>query len=374
MRGKSGEGRKSIGGGIAKVTLSAVFVLLLTIGFAGIVIYKSGEMSIKASVSTQAPQMKIDEEEVKRIRESLEYNKSIAWQEGWIAYEGKVYEYREDMLNFLLLGIDQEGELSKETQRSAWAGCADAIFLVSLHQDDKTISVIGIPRNSMVQVEVFDSEEKNIDTVYDEICLQYPWAGGGALGLETMKESVSGLFEELPIHGVCAISGAAVSEVVALLGGMEVVVPDDVMIYGDIYAKGSIQTLTRKNVLAYLKYRDQYALGAPTVRLTRQKEFMKIAAKRIMDKIVANPAFISDVYETIEPYMNTDITLDKAVYTAAKAMECRLSEQSFYQLTGEDKADYIEGTDDYYNEYYLDEDELKRIMIEVFYKEVQVFG
>lgn len=98
---------------------------------------------------------------------------------------------------------------------------------------------------------------------------------------------------------------------------------------------------------------------------------MKTAAVRIIEEIKARPAFVSDMYDVLKPYMNTDITLDKAVYTAAKAIECRLSEQMFYQLTGEDKADYIEGTDDFYNDYYLDESELNRIMIEVFYKEVK---
>lgn len=399
LGGKSGEGRKITGGRIARALLSAVFILLLTIGLAGIVIYKSGEMSIKASVDTQAPQIKADENEIKKIRESLEYANSVAWQDGWVAYGGKVYEYREDTLNFLLLGIDQEGELSKETKRSTWQGCADAIFLVSLNQEDKMISVIGIPRNSMVEVEVFDSKEKHIDTVYDEICLQYPWAGGGELGLEKMKESVSGLFEELPIHGACAVSFDAVSEVMSHLGGIEVALPDDVVVIHDkktgnssIYAmgsaflpsdlkgaeyckKGNSLMVTEKNVVSYLRYRDSYAVGAPTVRLTRQKEFMKMAAERVMEEIKANPAFVSDVYEDVKPYINTDITLDKAVYIAAQAIECRLSEQSFYQLTGEDKANYIgDSRDDYYNEYYLDKEDLKRVMMEVFYKEVKVFN
>lgn len=397
LGGKSGEGRKITGGRIVRVTLSAVFVLLLTIGLAGIVIYKSGEMSIKASVDTQAPQMQADENEVKKIRESLEYANSVAWQDGWVAYDGKVYEYRENTLNFLFLGIDRNGKLSSETKLSNWkAGQADAIFLLSLNQDDKTISFIGIPRNSMVDVEIFNSEEKRIDIIHDAICLQYPYAGGGVLGLEKMKESVSELFGGLPIHGACAVSNGAVSEVMSRLDGIEVVLPDDVIVLpnkktGDdviysprsahlptnlkgakYYKKGDSLTVTDENVNSYLRYRDSYMFGAATARLTRQKEFMKSAAARIMEEIKANPAFVSDIYESVRPYMNTDITLDKAVYIAVKAVECRLSEQSFYQLTGEEKENYIEDANVYYDEYYLDEEDLKKVMIEVFYKEVKV--
>ncbi len=357
---------------IAMGILSTLFVLLLTLGLVGIVIYKSGEMSLKASASSAAPRLEVDEEEVEKIRESLGYNQSVAWQDDWITYDGKVYEYREDTLSFLLLGIDHSGSLSSETELSDWsAGQADTIFLVSLNQEDKALSVIGIPRNSLVDVEVFNSDKECIETIRDQICLQYAYAGGGRLGLEKMTESVSTLFGGLPIHGACAVSFDAVSVITDRLGGIEVVVPDDMTAYKSSYTQGSVQMLTGDNVVNYLRYRDMHTLGSPTVRLTRQKAFMKVAANRAIQEIKSNPAFVKDAYEAIKPYMNTDITVDEAVYIATKALDCTLSERSFYQITGEDRADYID-EDNYYNDYYLNEDELKKIMIDVFYKEVRI--
>ncbi len=365
--------RKNTFGKIAKGTLAFMFIIILTIGLAGIVVYKSGEMSLKASASTQTPKLVIDEAEVERIKESLNYSNSVAWQEDWVVYNDKVYEYREDALNFLLLGIDRRGELSSETKLTDWkAGQADVIFLLSLCKEDKTLSVIGIPRNSMVDVEVFDNKNECIDTIYDQICLQYGYAGGGELGLAKMAESVSELFGGLPIHGACAVSYDAVSELTKRLGGIEVVVPDDMTAYNRDYVQGSTQILTEKNVVNYLRYRDMYTLGSPTVRLTRQKAFMKTAAARVLQEIKADPAFVKETYEAVKPYMNTDISLDEAVYIAAQALECTLSDGSFYQLSGEDKAKYINDEGDYYNEYYLDEEALKDLMMKVFYKAVKV--
>lgn len=365
--------RKNIGARIVMGILSTVLILLLTLGLIGVVIYKSGEMSLKASASTAAPHMEVDEEEVERIRENFGYNQSVAWQDDWIAYGEKVYEYRDDTLNFLLLGIDHGGSLSTQTELSDWgAGQADTIFLLSLCQEDKTLSVIGIPRNSLVDVKIFNSEKECIETVYDQICLQYAYAGGGELGLKKMTESVSKLFDGLPIHGACAVSYDAVSVITDRLGGIDVVVSDDMTAYKSTYVQGSTQTLTGKNVIGYLRYRDMYTLGSPTIRLTRQKEFMKAAAVRVLQEIKANPSFVKDAYEAVRPYMNTDITVDEAVYIAAKSLDCSLSEQSFYQLSGEDKADYID-EDNYYNDYYLDKEELKSVMMDVFYKEVNVF-
>jgi len=382
MDKRSRKKRKRKKSGIDKVKkilmclFSTVLVIVLVLGLAGVILYKSGEVALKASANAAEPTMVMDEAEVSKVKESVKSNDSIAWQEDWVVYDGKIYEYREDVLNFLLMGIDHGGKLSSETELSDWnAGQADTIFLVTLDQTDKKISVIGIPRNSMVNLDIFNSESEHIETIYNQICLQYAYAGGGELGLQKMKESVSELMHGLPIHGACAVSFDAISVITDSLGGIEVVVPDDMTEYNRAYVQGSTQRLTGKNVVNYLRYRQYSALGSPTTRLTRQKDFMRVAAERVMQEIKANPMFVKNIYESVKPYMNTDISVDEAVYTASKAIDCTLAEQSFYQLTGTDKAEYFirdNGSEDFYDDYYIDEDALQKIMFEVFYREVKV--
>lgn len=376
-RGKRRKKRKK--SGIEKVImclLSTVLIIMLVLGLAGTILYKSGEMALKASANAAEPTMVVNIEEVSRIKQNLEHNNSVAWQEDWVVYDGKVYEYRDDMLNFLLLGIDHGGSLSSETELSNWnAGQADTIFLVSLNQTDRKISVIAIPRNSMVNVEIFNSESERVETIYNQICLQYGYAGGGELGLRKMKESVSELMCGLPIHGACAVSFNAISVITDRLGGIKVIVPDDMTAYNKTYVQGSTQILTGKNVVDYLRYRQYDTLGSPTTRLERQKDFMRVAMGQVMQEVKANPVLVKDLYEAVRPYMNTDISVDEAVYIASKALDCTLAEQSFYQLAGEDKAEYFvmdNGKQDFYDDYYIDEEELQRIMYEVFYREVKV--
>ncbi len=371
--------RKRKRSGLEKVVmclLSTVLIIVLVLGLAGTILYKSGEIALKASANAAEPQMVIDLEEIIKIREEIEYNAGVAWQDDWVVYDGKVYEYRDDMLNFLLLGIDHDGSLSTETKLSDWnAGQADTIFLVSLNQTDKEISVIGIPRNAMVDVEIYNSESERVETIFNQICLQYGYAGGGALGLQKMKESVSELMCGLPIHGACAVSFNAISLITDRLGGIEVVVPDDMTQYDKSFAQGSTQILTGKNVIDYLRYREYKTLGSPTTRLVRQKEFMRVAMGRVMQEIKNNPVFVTDIYKSVKAYMNTDISVDEAVYIASKALDCTLAEQSFYQLSGEDRAEYFvreNGVEDFYNDYYIDKEALQKIMFEVYYREVKV--
>ena len=369
---KTRKRKKNKIGRIAVAVLSAVLILVLSVGLAVVILYKSGEMELKAAATTTAPVIERSAQETQQQKKALE--SIVQWQDDWVAYEGKVYEYNENTINILLLGIDQSGRLSGETDLSDWsAGQADTIFLVSLNQGQKSVSIIGIPRNSMVSVDIYNEEKECIDTIYNQICLQYGYAGGGELGLMKMKDCVSELMYQLPIHGVCAISFNAISIMTDMLDGIEVTVPDDMTELNTSYSQGARVTLTGKNVVNYLRYRNYNQLGSPTTRLTRQKDFMQAAISKGIAKLKSNPMFVSDVYQAIVPYMNTDITLDRAVYLGAEAIDYRITADSFYQLTGEDKqVDFTTktGNQDFYDDYYLDDDALQKIIMEVFYHEV----
>lgn len=358
--------------------LEGMLALFLVLGLVGIYFYKSGEMALKASPATQSPIIEVEMEEVQRIRAEYETKaqKTLPWQENWVTYGDDVYEYNQECMNFIIMGIDRSGELDKETKLSDWsAGQADAIFLLSLDNRNKKISVIGIPRNSMVDVEIYNEQEECIDTIYNQICLQYGYAGGGELGLQKMKDSVSGMLYDLPIHGACAVSYDAIGVVAERLGGIEVTLSEDMTGFQKDYVVGSNVLLTRKNIISYLRYRDNTKLGSPTTRLTRQKEFLKTAMAKTIQEIKQRPAIVSEIYQAIIPYMNTDITLDKAVYLAAEVLDYSITDSSFYQLTGVDKQVDFENAkkaEDFYDDYYLDKEKLKEMIMEVFYQPVVI--
>jgi hypothetical protein len=71
--------------------------------------------------------------------------------------------------------------------------------------------------------------------------------------------------------------------------------------------------------------------------------------------------------------MNTDISVDEAVYLSKQLLDYSITGDSFYQLTGEDKqVDKVrdDGSIRSYDDYYLDEDYLMEVMVKVFYTQV----
>lgn len=367
---------------IAFSIISAMAALAAIAGLLFLLLYKSGQARLMQSVEASMPDSQqitdMQEELIAREKAGLA---TVEWQDNWIAIDGKVYAYNEECINLLVLGVDKPGALRQETDYENWeSGQTDAIFLVSLNPATKYIYIVGIPRNSMVNVDIYDEENHKLDTVYDQICLQYAFAGGGQAGLDRVKKSVSELFYGLPIHGAFAIGYDAVSVINDMAGGVDVEVLEDLQKENKALVKGETVHLDGKLALDYVRSRNYGELGSPTQRLKRQKQYLTVLIEKLRGEVKKNPILVKDMYSAVARYMNTDVTLEEVVYLAAEALDYQFGPDSFQLLEGEDKAVPIpeeklrpgENAEPFYNDYYLEEDSIKQVMRNIFYEEVTI--
>lgn len=369
-------GKKRSGKRIAVRILAAAAILAAGAGLLLILLYKMGESRLTGSAATDMPDTELitDKEAEQNAREKAGLN-AIQWQENWVAVGDKVYAYEEKAVNLLILGVDKNGELTMDTDFEQWSsGQTDAIFVAHLSPQEQKVSILGIPRNSMVDIDIYDSEDHIKNTVYDQICLQYAFAGGGEPGLAKIKDTVSGLLYGLPIHGVVAIGYDAMTKLNDMVGGVDVVALETLKTSYGSYEKGEKLHLEGDLVLAYVKGRDTEMLGSPTLRLERQKQYLSSLIGKLKGELKENPLLVKDLYTTAVPYMNTDVTLAEAVYLATQAMDYQFDGNDIYLLQGEDKGVPIiedgKETGDFYDDYYLDEENVKETMIKMFYQEV----
>lgn len=355
------------------IFFATVFSVLLLLGMILFFLYKSGKSSLYGKAANSAPV--VDGEQDFLAAQGIEKFDTVQWQSDWIAVDGRVYEYNTDTINILILGIDRMGGLDDSTDYENWdAGQADAIFIVSLHPAERTMKVVAIPRNSMVQLNIYGTDGEIQEQIYNQICLQYGYAGGGENGLTEMMRAVSELLYQLPIHGAAAIGYDAIVTINDAVGGVEIEVLEDI-IYDPEMVKGNIVCLTGEQAFLYLHHRDVTRAGSPTERLQRQKQYLLAFVDTAKAKMKENPLIVSDVYRALAGYMNTDITLDQAVYMATEILNYRFAVEEIYTLEGEDKiVHYIneEGQEDFFDDYYLSEDSIKKVMAEAFYTEVHL--
>ena len=100
--------------------------------------------------------------------------------EGHILYEGKEYAPNKDLVCILVMGIDTE--TVSEIGGQSWdvdeasannGGQADALFLMLLNPHDEKISILSINRNSMADVDVWDSNGSYRGLLTQQIALQH---------------------------------------------------------------------------------------------------------------------------------------------------------------------------------------------------------
>lgn len=286
------------------------------------------------------------------------------WADGDIRYQGIHYRYNKDVLTFLFMGIDKLTEV-QAVEDGHDGGQSDALFLLVLDPHQKKVSVIGIPRDTMTDVEVYSREGDYIGTATGQITLQHGYGDGAALSCERSMKAVSHLFYNLPIHGYCAINMGAIPLINDAVGGIELKALET-LDFKDFHIKeGETVHLQGMNAYYYLHNRDTGSFNSAGRRLGRQKQYLTAYAGAAIEAAKKDITFPVNLYSTLSKYMVTDITVDEVSYLATQMMGYSFSEEGMYSLAG------ITVMGEKFEEFYVDERTLYELILKVFYEEVE---
>ena len=344
---------------ISKVGLFFL-ILLLVLLLLGITV-SAGWLWMNHSGQSRLSQKQEAVPELMQQAES-EAESEMMLEAGSIRYHGKVYTYKKDILTFLFLGIDKEGEV-KASSNLFKGGQADALFLAVLDPGEKKISVIGINRDTMASMNVYDKNGRYSGRQTAQIALSHAYGDGLEESCENSLDAVSNLFYGLPIHGYCALNMPVVSKLNDAVGGVDVVIPESANGLEKGWTTGAEVHLEGDAAYQFIHYRDTAQEQSAETRLERQKQYLKkfiLQAKEAMKQDMTLPL---QLYTQITPYMVTDVTADEAVYLAGQALSYSFGDDDFYSMTGTVKMG------EKFEEFYPDETALYELVLDVFYEE-----
>lgn len=286
---------------------------------------------------------------------------STAADQNTVEYEGNTYKYNDHLSNYLFMGIDSTEEVSEmESQQDA--GQADSIYVVSLDRATEQVQVLSIPRDTITEIEVFNPSGTSLGMTDNHINLQYAYGDGKEESCELMKTAVSKLLHDLPIQGYYSMNISGISEIGKLVGGVEIVVPDDSLEEYDPYFKeGATVVINGDNVEEFLRYRDSGKSQSALVRQQRQKTYLKALVPKLQEKTQTNSSFVGDLLDDIQPYTVTNMGNDVFVKLLNAAGNSTLETQT---VPGEG----VEGQ--YYDEYHVDDDALYKLILSMFYNKL----
>lgn len=287
-----------------------------------------------------------------------------------VIYNDVSYKYNEDILTFLVMGTDSLEKLPSPESVTDYTkgGQADTLFLVVVNPHIEEVKVIAINRNTMAEVDVYDSDNNYIRTDLLQICLQHGYGSGLQDSCERQVSAVSKLFYDLPIHGYLSMNMAAVSILNDSVGGVELEVLENVPWGTDViaYGEGNVVTLEGMDAYYYLQYRDVEVFDSSTMRLTRQKQYLNALAHKMINKTKEDITFPLTVLDAIKDYMVTDVNISKVTYLASSYIGYEFDIDGIYNLRGET---IIGGGG--FEEYIVDDDALYELIIDIFYEKVE---
>lgn len=291
------------------------------------------------------------------------------WKEGDIRYQGDIYRYNEDILTFLILGIDEEGKVAKKgsVKNYTKGGQSDAIFLAVLNPHTKELSLVAVNRDTMTDIAVYDKNNQFVMNMKKQITLQHAYGDGRELSCERTVKVVSNLFYQIPIHGYCAINMGVIPVMNDGVGGVEVTLLENISVGSSKIknSQGKTVTLKGKDAFWYVKYRDTGVFNSASQRIERQKQWLNAYLNKVKAETKKDITFPIKVYSDVSPYMVTDITTSEISYLAPEVLDYSFDFNHIYSLQGES----VMGEE--FEEFYPEEEALRELVIRLFYEKIE---
>ncbi|MDY7020532.1 MAG: LCP family protein [Cyanobacteriota bacterium] len=251
-------------------------------------------------------------------------------------------------VNILVMGIDRT-ENTEPNSPESFQGRSDTILLVQFDPKAKSIQLLSIPRDT----------EVNIPGVGIGKINEANYWGGTDLALETIQETLN----DISIHRYVRVSSGAFKELVDLLGGVDVYVPNS-MSYIDNTQQLKIdlspgwQTINGEQADQFARYRsDGYGdIG----RIQRQQALMQAIQKRLQ-----NPAILArlpEIIRVMQKYVDTDLSFNEILSLVKLGLNLDSEQLKMVTLPGRSTSE-----EEAYSSYWiLDLEARDRILAEYF--------
>ena len=146
---------------------------------------------------------------------------------------------------------------------------------------------------------------------------------------------------------------------------MDVTVLEDLTKWDKTLVKGEKVHLEGKSAFTYVKERDLTKFGSNDRRLERQRQYLNGFIKAARDNAAEDSDMAVNLFKAISGKMVTNISIDEISYLAPEIIDYSFDATDFMMIDGETKK-----TGEF-EEFHVDQDDLYRTIIEVFYEKVE---
>lgn len=280
-----------------------------------------------------------------------------------ITWKDKEYQYNSLITTVLYAGLDSTDPL-KASETYSNKARADSISVVILDKKKKKMSILALNRDTMTEIRRYTRTGEDMGTYVSHLGYAYSYGDGGEVSCEDLKEAVENLLG-ISIDEYAVTNQSSITSINDLVGGVTVTVPNDDLaaMYPEL-KKGAVVTLDDSNVKDFLQHRDTAADFSNEGRIERQQAYVTAYVDLLKNRLASEPDQLWQEIGQMNDYLQTSITKNKYLSLARLLEKVSFTDADYYRPTGKDSAGEL------HDEFYVDEDALRQLVIDLFYEEV----
>ncbi len=291
-------------------------------------------------------------------------NNALVYDEGkTVSYNGKKYRYNEDVIYLAFMGVDKKSLDPVEGVEHS-VGQSDTNMIVAIDTESGKTSLIIIPRDSMVDINVLDAEGKIVGYSEMQLCLSYAYGDGREKSCENVLESMKRLLCGIEIDNYYSLDLDGIGTLNDAVGGVQVTCLETIT---DVCTQGEVKTLWGDQARRYVQYRDTSTFNSDSVRRKRQIQFVKAFVAKAFSEIKEDFSTVSDLYSIAGDYSCTNFEISRVTYLASVLVDkydaFTINDEDIYVLSGEASMGKT------FMEVRLDETNVFETILKVFYVE-----
>lgn len=288
-------------------------------------------------------------------------------EEDWgnrLVYKGKNYRRNPNIDTILFLGIDQESDGQYDEYMNQAQGVisnigrSDTILLFMADEEKQETKMLSISRESMTDVDVYDSTGEFLYTGKMPVTLQYTYGNSPSRGLFLAKRTITKLLYNIRIDGAVSLTLDGIRDVVDRLGGIELTMPQDYSYIDPRCTEGATVLLNGAEMEHFIRYRDTSVTGSNNERMERTSWLIGAVFKELKAK--GAMTFLQQIIDSHPEYITSDCEAE----LLKKLSAYPISDEK-YKVPGQLQEGLMN------DEFYVDEEALQQLIVDLLYVPVE---
>ena len=282
-------------------------------------------------------------------------------------FDGKNYQFRDEMEVILVMGIDNHEELVNKVSAISNSQ-ADVLYVFAVDHKNKTYQAIQLNRETMTAIQTLLADGSKDSIAEAQICLAHSYGKNETGRCLNTVDAVEGLLFNVPIDHYISLNMSAISVLNEQVGGVTVTMPAGVESADPAFKEGAKVKLKGKQAELFVRSRMSLDDDSNEFRMERQQIFLNAWKQQANAKMEADSGFALGLVLSLSEYMTSDMSANALSDLANNLKEYK--DLGTLKTIGE-TIEKNPGAHRATREYYVDQDDLERKVLILFYEEVK---